>query len=48
MPTISRNSALAGPRIAIVIFDSQALIGAGQGVYMTAEASVLTDSELAR
>jgi uncharacterized protein YhbP (UPF0306 family) len=43
----SRNITVR-PRIAIVIFDSQARIGAGQGVYMTAEASVLTDSELER
>jgi hypothetical protein len=45
--THSRNIALS-PGIAIVIFDSQAPIGAGQGVYMTAEAQALTGTQIDR
>jgi hypothetical protein len=43
--THSRNIALR-PAVGIVIFDSQAPIGAGQGVYMTAEARAVTDPEI--
>jgi hypothetical protein len=45
--THSRNIAVR-PQIAIVIFDSHAPIGAGQGVYMLAEAKELTGLELER
>jgi hypothetical protein len=45
--THSRNIALR-PAVGIVIFDSQAPIGAGQGVYMTAEASAVTGPDIDR
>ena len=45
--THSRNIALR-PGVGIVIFDSQAPIGTGQGVYMTAEASAVTGPEIER
>lgn len=45
--THSRNIALR-PEVGIVIFDSQAPIGTGQGVYMTAEASAVTGPEIDR
>src|SRR5215475_8034382 len=43
----SRNIA-ERPEVAIVVFDSQAAIGTGQGVYMSAVAKVLADGETAR
>jgi len=43
----SRNLATR-PQVSIVIFDSQAPIGIGQGVYMSAVAEELTDIELER
>ncbi|HEX2182443.1 MAG TPA: pyridoxamine 5'-phosphate oxidase family protein [Rubrobacteraceae bacterium] len=43
----SRNLAVR-PRISIVIFDSRASIGTGQGVYMTAVARELADRDLDR
>lgn len=43
----SRNLATR-PQLSIVIFDSQAPIGTGQGVYMSAVAGGLTDIELER
>jgi hypothetical protein len=45
--THSRNIAVR-PEVGIVIFDSQAAIGAGQGVYMSAAAKLLEDDETAR
>jgi hypothetical protein len=44
--THSRNIA-ARPEVGIVIFDSQAAIGTGQGVYMSAAARLLEDGETA-
>jgi uncharacterized protein YhbP (UPF0306 family) len=43
----SRNVA-ARPEVSIVIFDSRVPVGAGQGVYMTADAEELTGDELDR
>ena len=43
----SRNIAIR-PQISIVIFDSQAVIGTGQGVYMSAIAEELTGANLER
>ena len=43
----SRNIAVR-PEVGIVVFDSQAPIGAGQGVYMSAAAKLLDDGETAR
>ncbi|HET8872916.1 MAG TPA: pyridoxamine 5'-phosphate oxidase family protein [Gaiellaceae bacterium] len=43
----SRNVA-ARPEIAIVIFDSRAPVGSGQGVFMSAVAEQVADSELER
>jgi pyridoxamine 5'-phosphate oxidase-like protein len=43
----SRNIA-ARPEVSIVVFDSQAPIGTGQGVYMAAVADELTGAELDR
>lgn len=43
----SRNLAVR-PQISIVVFDSKAPIGTGQGVYMSAVAEELTDIELER
>jgi hypothetical protein len=43
----SRNIA-ERPEVGIVVFDSQAPIGAGQGVYMSAAAKLLDDGETAR
>jgi hypothetical protein len=45
--THSRNIAIR-PEVSIVIFDSHALIGAGQGVYVSAIAQLLEDGETAR
>jgi Pyridoxamine 5'-phosphate oxidase len=45
--THSRNIAVR-PEVSIVIFDSQAAIGTGQGVYMSAVAKLLADGETAR
>jgi nitroimidazol reductase NimA-like FMN-containing flavoprotein (pyridoxamine 5'-phosphate oxidase superfamily) len=45
--THSRNIAVR-PDVGIVIFDSQAAIGAGQGVYMSATAKLLAGDETAR
>jgi Pyridoxamine 5'-phosphate oxidase len=45
--THSRNIA-ARPEVGIVVFDSQAAIGAGQGVYMSAVAELLEGGEAAR
>ena len=45
--THSRNIAVR-PRVSIVIFDSQAAIGAGQGVSMLAVAKLLDERETAR
>jgi hypothetical protein len=44
--THSRNIAVR-PEVGIVVFDSQAAIGAGQGVYMPAAAKLLGDGETA-
>jgi hypothetical protein len=44
--THSRNIA-ARPEVGIVVFDSQAPIGTGQGVYMPATAKLLQDGETA-
>ena len=41
----SRNIAIR-PQLSIVIFDSQAPIGTGQGVYMSATAEALTGADL--
>jgi uncharacterized protein YhbP (UPF0306 family) len=43
----SRNVA-AQPEVSIVVFDSRAPIGTGQGVYMTAHAEELAGAELER
>ena len=43
----SRNIAVRS-RISVVIFNSQAVIGTGQGVYMSAAAEQLTGSDLDR
>jgi hypothetical protein len=45
--THSRNVA-ARPQISIVVFDSQAPIGTGQGVYMSAVAGELASADLDR
>jgi nitroimidazol reductase NimA-like FMN-containing flavoprotein (pyridoxamine 5'-phosphate oxidase superfamily) len=45
--THSRNIAVR-PEVGMVIFDSQAAIGTGQGVYMSAVAKLLDDGETAR
>jgi general stress protein 26 len=45
--THSRNVAVR-PEAGIAIFDSQAAIGTGQGVYMSATAKLLQDGETAR
>jgi hypothetical protein len=45
--THSRNIA-ARPEVGIAIFDSQAAIGTGQGVYMSAVAELIEDGETAR
>jgi len=45
--THSRNIAVR-PEVGIAIFDSQAPIGAGQGVYMSAAAQLLEDGETAQ
>ncbi|HVT67414.1 MAG TPA: pyridoxamine 5'-phosphate oxidase family protein [Trebonia sp.] len=42
--THSRNIAVR-PEVGIVVFDSQAAIGTGQGVYMSAIAKLLEDGE---
>lgn len=44
--THSRNIAVR-PEVSIVIFDGQAAIGTGQGVYMSAAAKLLEDGETA-
>ena len=44
--THSRNIAMR-PEVSIVVFDSQAAIGAGQGVYMSAVAELLEDGQTA-
>ena len=43
----SRNIAVR-PEVGIAIFDSQAPVGAGQGVYMSAAAQLLEDGETAQ
>jgi nitroimidazol reductase NimA-like FMN-containing flavoprotein (pyridoxamine 5'-phosphate oxidase superfamily) len=45
--THSRNIAIR-PEVSIVIFDSHATMGTGQGVYMSAIAQLLEDGETAR
>jgi hypothetical protein len=45
--THSRNVAVR-PEVGIVVFDSQAAIGAGQGVYVSATAELLDSNETAR
>jgi hypothetical protein len=45
--THSRNIAVR-PEVGIVVFDSQAAIGAGQGVYVSAAAELLEGGETAR
>jgi Pyridoxamine 5'-phosphate oxidase len=45
--THSRNIR-ARPRVSIVVFDSRAPIGTGQGVYMSAVAGEVTDADLDR
>ncbi|WP_129669438.1 pyridoxamine 5'-phosphate oxidase family protein [Phytoactinopolyspora endophytica] len=42
--THSRNIAVR-PEVGFVVFDSQAAIGTGQGVYVSAEAKLLEDGE---
>jgi len=42
--THSRNIAVR-PEVGIVVFDSQAAIGTGQGVYMSAAAELLEGGE---
>jgi uncharacterized protein YhbP (UPF0306 family) len=44
--THSRNIAVR-PEVGIAVFDSQAAIGTGQGVYMSATAKLLEDDETA-
>jgi hypothetical protein len=44
--THSRNIAVR-PEVGIVVFDSQAAIGTGQGVYMSAAAKLLEGGEIA-
>jgi hypothetical protein len=44
--THSRNIAVR-PEVGIVVFDSNAAIGTGQGVYMSAFAKLLEDGEIA-
>jgi len=43
--THSRNIAVR-PEVGIVVFDSQAAVGAGQGVYMSATAKLLESREI--
>jgi nitroimidazol reductase NimA-like FMN-containing flavoprotein (pyridoxamine 5'-phosphate oxidase superfamily) len=45
--THSRNIAVR-PEVSMVIFDSHAAIGTGQGVYMSAVAKLLEEGEIAR
>ena len=45
--THSRNIAVR-PEVSLVVFDSQAAIGAGQGVYMSAVAELVQDGDTAR
>jgi hypothetical protein len=45
--THSRNIAVR-PEVGIAVFDSHAEIGTGQGVYMSAAATLLEDGETAR
>ena len=45
--THSRNIGVR-PEVGIVVFDSQAAIGTGQGVYMSAAAKLLQDGETSR
>jgi hypothetical protein len=45
--THSRNIGVR-PEVGIVVFDSQAAIGTGQGVYMSATAKLLQDGETSR
>ena len=45
--THSRNLAVR-PEVSIVIFDSRTPVGSGQGVYMSAVAQELTDTDLDR
>jgi hypothetical protein len=45
--THSRNIEVR-PEVGMVVFDSHAAIGAGQGVYMSAVARLLDDGETAR
>jgi len=45
--THSRNIAVR-PEVGIAVFDSQAAIGTGQGVYMSAVAKLLEGGEIAR
>ena len=45
--THSRNIAVR-PEVGIVVFDSQVLIGTGQGVYMSAAAELLEGGQTAR
>jgi hypothetical protein len=48
-PDVTHSANIAArPEVGIAIFDSQAAIGTGQGVYMSAVARLLEDSETAR
>ena len=49
LPDAQHSRNLAGrPEVSIVVFDSGAPIGTGQGVYMSARAEELTGAELER
>ena len=48
-PDVTHSANIAArPEVGIAIFDSQAPIGAGQGVYMSAAAQLLEDGETAQ
>jgi general stress protein 26 len=48
-PEATHSSNIAArPEVGIAVFDSQAAIGTGQGVYMSAIAKLLEDGETAR
>jgi hypothetical protein len=46
--TPAAGSTTSRPEVSIVVFDSQAAIGTGQGVYMPAVATLLKERETAR
>ena len=48
-PEVTHSVNIAGrPEVGIAVFDSQAAIGTGQGVYMSAVATLLEGDEIAR